>query len=39
MDILTTLRETFFDPDAMRVALPELLRVVEGYLAQRLVGC
>ena len=27
MDILTTLRETFFDLDAMRAALPELLRV------------
>ncbi len=27
MDILTTLRETFFDLDAMSAALPELLRV------------
>ena len=27
MDILTTLRETFFDLDAMRAALPELVRV------------
>jgi len=27
MDILTTLRETFFDLDAMGAALPELLRV------------
>ncbi|GAA2746370.1 amino acid ABC transporter permease [Terrabacter aerolatus] len=27
MDILTTLRETFFDLDAMRAALPDLLRV------------
>jgi len=27
MDVLTTLRETFFDLDAMREALPDLLRV------------
>src|SRR5690242_17934382 len=27
MDILTTLQETFFDLDAMRAALPELVRV------------
>ena len=27
MDILTTLRETFFDLDAMSAALPELVRV------------